>query len=79
MSESPQPDREQLPLAVEQQIDRLSDEFERDWRSGHPPRIEDYLDRVLDRGSRGSNRGSRGSRHAAPDRSNGGDFGSQTC
>ena len=35
MSErDPQPDRPQLPLEVEQQIDRVSDEFERAWKSG---------------------------------------------
>ena len=47
MSErDPQPDRPQLPLEVEQQIDRISDEFELAWKSGQTPRIEDYLDRV---------------------------------
>ena len=47
MSQSgPQPDRAPLPLEVEQQIDRVSDEFERAWQSGQTPRIEDYLDRV---------------------------------
>ena len=47
MSQSgPQPDRAPLPLEVEQQIDRVSDEFERAWRSAQTPRIEDYLDRV---------------------------------
>ena len=29
-----------------QQIDRVSDEFERAWKAGPTPRIEDYLDRV---------------------------------
>ena len=42
----PQPDHQPLPLEVEQQIDRVSDEFERAWQSGQTPRIEDYLDRV---------------------------------
>jgi hypothetical protein len=41
-----QPDREPLPLEVEQQLDRVSDEFERAWRSGQTPRMEGYLDRV---------------------------------
>jgi hypothetical protein len=47
MSQSgPQPDRQPLSLEVERQIDRLSDEFERAWKAGQTPRIEDYLDRV---------------------------------
>ncbi len=46
----PQPDPDPLPLEVEQQIDRLSDEFERAWKTGQPPRIEDYLDRVPEAG-----------------------------
>ncbi len=47
MSEHKAPrDDAQLPLEVEQQIDSISDEFERAWKSGQTPRIEDYLDRV---------------------------------
>ena len=42
----PQPDRVPVPLEVEQQIDRVSDEFEGAWKTGQVPRIEDYLDRV---------------------------------
>ena len=39
-------DRTPLPLEAAQQIDRVSDEFERAWEDGQSPRIEDYLDRV---------------------------------
>lgn len=39
-------DRDPLPLEVERQVDRLSDEFERAWKAGRSPRIEDYLDRA---------------------------------
>ncbi len=46
MEHDPQPDRERLPLEVEQQIDQLSDEFERAWKEGRAPRIEDYLGRI---------------------------------
>ncbi|MBM4093687.1 MAG: serine/threonine protein kinase, partial [Planctomycetes bacterium] len=35
-----------LPLPQQQQIDRLADEFERAWKNGQSPRIEDCLDRV---------------------------------
>ena len=47
MSErDPQPDRPPLPLEVEQQIDRLCDEFELAWKGGYSPRIEDFLCRL---------------------------------
>ena len=41
-----QHDDPQLPLEVEQQIDRLCDEFELAWRSGSSPHIEDFLRRL---------------------------------
>jgi serine/threonine protein kinase len=41
-----QPDRQSLPLEVEQEIDRLCDEFELAWKSGSSPRIEDFLCRL---------------------------------
>ena len=48
------PSRSQhLPLEMEQQIDRVCDEFERAWKAGQTPRIEDYLDRVPDVGRDG--------------------------
>ncbi len=50
MNDNPGPHRDKLPLEVEQQIDQLSDEFERAWKAGRAPRIEDYLDRVADVG-----------------------------
>ncbi len=46
MDQDSQPDRERLPLEVEQQIDQLSDEFERAWKAGSALRIEDYLGRI---------------------------------
>ncbi len=36
MSDGQQPNRDQLPLEIEQQIDRLSDEFESAWKKGEP-------------------------------------------
>ena len=32
-----------LPLGRREEIDRLADQFEREFRAGHHPRIEDYL------------------------------------
>ena len=37
-----------LPLELEEQIDRLCDDFEKAWRDGQQPRIEDYLTKLAD-------------------------------
>ena len=37
-------DRVPAPLAVLQRVDSVCDEFEEIWKSGTPPRIEDFLD-----------------------------------
>ena len=36
--------RSLLPLPQRQRIDKLGDEFERQWTTGNPPRIEDFLE-----------------------------------
>ncbi len=43
MSEGQHPKRDELPLEIEQQVDRLSDECEATWKKGDGPRIEDYV------------------------------------
>ncbi len=46
MTDNRPPQRERLPLEVEQQIDRLSDAFESAWKRGARPQMEDYLPRI---------------------------------
>ena len=41
---------EALPLELEWEIDRLCDEFDRAYKSGQQPRIEDYLSRISETG-----------------------------
>ncbi len=35
-----------LPLKLEQEVDRLCDEFEQAWQAGQQPQIEDFLNRI---------------------------------
>jgi serine/threonine-protein kinase len=37
------PSAEALPLELAREVERLCDRFEVAWRSGNPPRLEDYL------------------------------------
>jgi hypothetical protein len=37
-----------LPLSREERVDRVCDAFERQWKMGQQPRIEDYLDRAAE-------------------------------
>ena len=48
MSVRGNPERENLPLEVLEQIDRVCDRFERARSAGERPRIEDFLDEVED-------------------------------
>ena len=43
MSDAPQQTDPALSLECERHIDQVCDEFERAWKSGQQPRIEDFL------------------------------------
>ncbi len=44
MSEAVEPIGGLLPLTVNERVDQVCDAFERDWRAGRAPRIENYLE-----------------------------------
>ena len=50
MTDAARESAEFLPLELARKIDRLCDEFERAWKSGEQPRIEDYLSRIAEAG-----------------------------
>jgi serine/threonine-protein kinase len=43
MDNTPAPKNNSLPLDVEKQVDEICDRFEKAWKQGQRPRIEDYL------------------------------------
>ncbi|MDA1051276.1 MAG: protein kinase [Planctomycetota bacterium] len=48
MNQSLSRSEDNLPLELEEQIDRLCDDFEKAWRDGQQSRIEDYLTKLAD-------------------------------
>ena len=46
MNPSDSQSRDSLPLSREERVDRICDAFERQWKAGEKPRIEEYLDRA---------------------------------
>ena len=48
MNQSLSRSEDNLPLELEEQIDRLCDDFEKAWRDGEQPRIEEYLAKLAD-------------------------------
>ena len=50
MTDAARESADSLPLELEREIDRLCDEFERAWKAGDQPRIEDFLSRIAEAG-----------------------------